>query len=220
MAKLASDPEWLEAREADDYERLERMDSYDRDAAGVKADLAAAGFETDSLDDLRHQSVDYRAAIPVLIGWLPRVENQDVKESIVRNLTVVWAKPDAARPLVEEFRRARDQSGTGLRWAIGNALAEVADDSVFSEVAELAANPEWGRSREMLAVALGNMSDPRTVDVLRALLADEEVAGHAVIALGKLQRSETRVDVEPFLTHPKAWVREEARNAIGQIDGQ
>jgi len=214
MAELEADPEWVARRDAREQERQRRIEEYDRVAAPLKAELAKAGFEVESVADLYNKPFDYREAIPILLEWLPRIENRDVKESVVRALTVKWAKPDAAPVLVEEFRRAEDSSELGLRWAIGNALAEVADDSVFEETAALAEDRRFGRSREMVALALGNMKDPRAVEILRGLLADEDVAGHAVIALGKLRAEETRVDIEPFLKHPKAWVRKEASRAL------
>ena len=76
----------------------------------------------------------------------------------------------------------------------------------------------WGRSREMVVVALGNMTDPRTIGVLRALLADDVVAGNAITAIGRLGTREARVDVEPFLEHPKAWVRKKARQTLAKLE--
>jgi HEAT repeat protein len=111
-----------------------------------------------------------------------------------------------------------DPSGTALKWAIGNALSVVADDHVFNEIVGLIKDKSHGRAREMLAVALGNMKDPRAVDVLVRLLADEEVAGHALIALGKLRATQSRPQVEAFLSHQKSWVRQEAKRALSKID--
>lgn len=127
MAELEADPEWVAARGREDQQRQRRIEEYDRVAAPLKAELAKAGFQVDSVDDLHNQRLDYRDAIPILLEWLPRIENRDVKESVVRALTVKWAKPAAAPLLIEEFRRADDSSELGLRWVIGNALAEVAD---------------------------------------------------------------------------------------------
>jgi HEAT repeat protein len=66
-------------------------------------------------------------------------------------------------------------------------------------------------------LALGNLTHPRVVDVLVELLGDEEVAGHAVIALGKLRAPSARAALEPFLDHHKAWVRQEARKALAAL---
>jgi hypothetical protein len=54
--------------------------------------------------------------------------------------------------------------------------------------------------------------------VLVELLEDEQVAGHAVLALRKLAVPETRAAIEPFAEHPRTWVRREARRALEKID--
>ena len=168
--------------------------------------------------DLRNKGLDYAAAIPILLRWLPKTDNLDVKQDIVRCLSVSYAKPTAARPLIDEFRRTEDERATGLRWTIGNALEVVADDAVLDDMIELARNRRYGRAREMLVVGLGNMSEPRVLPVLLGLLNDDEVSGHAIMALGKLSPPAVRAHVEPFLKHPKKWVRMEARKTIERID--
>jgi hypothetical protein len=220
MARLEANPEWVARRDRQEAERRAVADVNRRDAAPVVADLRAAGFEVDSIADLHSRRMSYPEAVPILMHWLPRIDNTAVKEDITRSLTVKWAKPRAAPLLVDEYRRAvGSDEELGLRWAIGNALAEVADDSVFEEVADLACDRSWGRSREMITVALGNMSDPRAVEVLRGLLRDDQVAGHAVMALGKLGARDARADIEPLLDHPAAWVRKEAKQTLAKLGG-
>jgi HEAT repeat protein len=70
----------------------------------------------------------------------------------------------------------------------------------------------------MLALALGNCHDPRAVDVLIALLADEQVVGHAVMALGKLKSKAARSRIQELLKHPTDWIRAEATKALAGID--
>lgn len=199
-------------------DREARIAAFDRTSMPILAELAKLGIRVESLDDLVNKPIDYRVTIPLLLKWLPKVSNLDVKETLVRALTVKWAKPMAARPLIEEFRKAPEAEELGLKWAIGNALSEVADDSVFDDIVGLVRDKRHGRAREMLAVALGNMKDPRAVDVLIELLDDEEVAGHAVLALRKLAPPEARSAIERFVDHPKTWVRNEARRALAKID--
>ena len=93
--------------------------------------------------------------------------------------------------LVDAFLQAPDDS-PGLKWAIGNALSIVADDSVFQDIVALARDKRHGEAREMVVEALANMRNPQAVDVLCELLADEEVAAHAVVALGKLKAARAR----------------------------
>jgi len=70
----------------------------------------------------------------------------------------------------------------------------------------------------MVVLGLGRLGDVRILPRLLELLQDDEVSGHAIVALGLLKSSAAREPLEPFLNHPRAWVRKEARKAIGRID--
>lgn len=184
----------------------------------IVAELRAAGFPVRWISDLRRQKLDYGRAIPILLRWLPKVEHLGVKEEIVRTLSVRWARPMAAPALIEEFRAVPDASGLGLKWAIGNGLEVVADDRVFDDLLALVLDRRHGRAREMIVLALGRMKDPRAVDVLIHLLEDDDLVGHAAKALGKVKNGAARPHLERLLTHPRAWVRNEVKRAIAQID--
>jgi HEAT repeat protein len=217
MAELEGDPEYQARVAAKEQERLARVAKNREDAAPIVAELVKAGFAVESIRELLTKKLDFRAAIPLLLAWLPKVTNLDVKESIVRTISVPFAKPLAARPLVKELLDT-DDSAVGLRWAIGNALEIVADDDVVDELIYLARERRFGKAREMVVVGLGNMTDSRVIPVLLDLLKDDEVSGHAIMALGKLKVRAARAHVEPFLKHPKAWVRREAEKTIAKID--
>jgi HEAT repeat protein len=121
------------------------------------------------------------------------------------------------RPLLAAFRETPLTGALSLKWAIANALEVVADDSVFYEITELVRDKQHGKSREMLAVAVGNMKNPAAVDVLSELLNDEEVVGHALIGLGKLKVHKARRRIEVLLTHSKPRVRQEAARALAKL---
>lgn len=183
-------------------------------------DLAAAGFRVDSLADLRESGRRYKAAVPVLLRWLPLVADKSLKSEIVRALSVPWARPAATGPLIDEFRRVDpevDPTGLGLRWTIGNALEVVGDDSKFTELVELVQDPSFGRAREMVVLGLGRLKRPEVVDVLIGLLGDAEVSGHAVKALGKLKATKARPALERMLNDRRAWVRREAKKALARL---
>lgn len=194
------------------------VEAAERDSIPIIAELRQLGIQISSLAELVSQSIDYREAIPVLLKWLQRVENAEVKETLVRALTTKWGKPIAARPLIEEFVKAPLSDELGLKWAIANALAEVADESVFDEVVQLAQDKRHARSREMLALALARMNEPNAVDVLIGLLGDEEMTGHALMGLQILAPPHARAAIEPFVNHPRTWVRKEAKRALARID--
>jgi HEAT repeat protein len=144
--------------------------------------------------------------------------DRHAKEDIVRTLSVPCAKPAAAPVLIDEFKAANDPTGEGLRWTIANGIAVVADDAVFEELLFLAQDKQYGKARELLTVALGNMKNPRAVPVLIDLLDDEQVVGYAVMALGKLKAPAARMRLEELMLHATEWVREEARKALAGIE--
>ena len=214
MAQLERDSEY-QARIAEiERRRLVLVEGSLKDAQPLVAELAVQGFEVQTPADLFNKRMNYRSAVPTLIEWLPRISNPDVKADIARALSVKWAKPTATPVLLQEFERAEDDI---LRWAIANALEVVADDSAFIPIAAWASDSRYGDSRQMLVLALGHMSSPAVFDVLVQLLSDETVAGHAVIALGNLHDPRARPAIEPFLKHPKKWIRDEARKAIKKV---
>jgi hypothetical protein len=209
----------MSSAEDRERERLARVARNRADAAPVLEALRFQGFAIEWIADLFNQKLDYRTAIPTLADWLPRVANPDVKEDIVRALSVKWARGTAApKLLVAEFERADDATGAGLRWAIGNALEVLADDELADEMIKLATDRRYGRAREMVVLGLGKLKDPRVTDVLIGLLADEEVVGHAVKAVGKSRATTARSRIEPLLDHPNAWIRKEAQKALARID--
>lgn len=217
-AELNSDPAYHDRIAQQEHERREHAEDNLRASSPVLAELTRAGFDVRSIADLYNRKLNYQEAIPVLLRWLPIVSNPATKESIVRALTVPWAKPQAALPLIDEFRKAGD-SQDALRWAIGNALEQVADDSAFDELVSLATDRRFGKSREMVVLALGNLSNPKAVDVLRELLADDMVVGHAAMALGRLRAASARSELERVLHHHNPWVRTEAKRALARLDG-
>lgn len=184
------------------------------------AELAEVGFPVASLTELRTSGARYRAAVPVLLRWLPVVSDRQAKEDLVRALSVPWARPVAARPLIDEFERVDervDPTGTGLRWVIGNALSIVADDFVFDELVRLVEDQSFGKARQMVVVGLGRSKRPEAVPVLMGLLDDEDVSGHAVKALAKLGADEARPALERMVNDPRAWVRNEAKRALSRL---
>jgi HEAT repeat protein len=220
MSRLEQDPEFQERKRQREALTRARAERYEAAAAPVVAALAAAGYGVRDIGDLVKSGAHYSSAVPVLVDWLSRADEPMVQDAIARALSVPWAK-EAGPALVREFRRVSDDSGTGVRWTLGNALSVVASDPLCEDLIELATDRRFGRAREMVVLALGNMSAslaPRVRDVLVGLLADDEVAGHALIALGKLADPETRDAIEPFTNHGKPWVRTEAKKALLRID--
>ena len=140
----------------------------------------------------------------------------EVKESLGRALSVPWARGTATRHVLEEFSKAPKEATT-FRWAVGNAMEVIADPSVADEILKIVADRSNGMARQMFVLALGKLHHPLAVPSLLDLLKDDEVAGHAIEALGNLKAVEARDALEGMLKHPRAWVRKAAASALSKI---
>lgn len=185
----------------------------------VMAELRQIGFAQADLHDLRRSGVRYEKAIPILLRWLPRLGHSDAKEDLVRTLSVPWAKGEATVALLDEYRKA-PRTEEGLRWAIGNALEVLIDRPVVDDVIRIVSDPANGRSRQMFVLALGKCGRDRTkvVPVLRELLQDDDVAGHAISALGRLKAVEAKHDVLALTGHRNEWIRRSAKRIAAGLD--
>jgi hypothetical protein len=187
--------------------------------SALLSELADAGYPAASVSDLRDSGLVYTAGVPVLLKWLPMVPQQD-KEGIVRALSVPWAKPQALGPLIALFQAEpvpADPMGESLRWAVGNALDVLWDDTRFDELVALTLDQRFGTARQMVVLGLGRSRRPEAVDVLIRHLDDAVVNGHAVKALGKLRDPRARVGLESMTADKRTWVRKAAERALSRI---
>ncbi len=185
----------------------------------ILRDLNAAGYPTGSLSELRHSRKRYRGAVPILLEWLGRVTDPQVKEELVRALSVPWARPAATAPMIQVFRStdAGDTTNSGLKWAIGNALEVLFDDSYFGALADLATSRQHGIARQMIVLGFAKSKRPEAVDLLVGLTDDPQVDGHALKALAKLKAAAARVVFEGKVGDHRAWVRAEARRGLSRL---
>lgn len=183
-------------------------------------DLAAAGFPVSSVDELRESGLRYKAAVPVLVAALQRSQDAREKQALVRALSVPWAKQEALAPLIEEFRTLPLNAGPqmeSLRWAVGNAIEVLWDDSRFDDLVALGRDVRFGKSREMVVLGMGRSKRPEVGDVLIELLDDPVVNGHAVEALAKLRIPRARPGLERMTSDSRAWVRKAAAKALARL---
>lgn len=191
----------------------------DSAAVALMQELAQVGFVHNHVDELRKSGTTYRAAIPVLLKWLPHLKAIRLKEAVVRVLSVPWAKPEAARVLIREFQRF-DFTDDSYRWAVGNALEVVADLSVLDDLLKIAEDSRYGTARQMVVLALGRVKSHKVTDVLIELLKDKDVRGHAIAALGNQGHWSSIAAIKPLLTDTNSWIRKEAHKAIKKIENR
>jgi HEAT repeat protein len=194
------------------------MSRTDLDDAQIVVALRAVGIHVSSVFDLVNNPEP--RAVPVLLSYLAKDMDSWIKEGIVRALTIRQAKPIVLRPMLESFRR--QNIGDSLRWAIGNAIYVLASEEVLDELVDLIQDTRFGRARQMVVLAVGKIKaagkNARALQTLLRLLKDEEVRGHAIAALGKLQARKARAKIAQFLDSPNAWIRREAKKALERID--
>ena len=173
----------------------------------------------ESVFDLVNSKSSYPETIPVLVQLLPRINDKWLKEGIVRALTIKKARGKADLALLKEFLALPPEDSTQqiLKWAIGNALSTVASDAVADALVTLAQDVCHGKAREMIVVALGGFPASKSLSVLINLLQDEIVCGHAIIAIRKLGIREAIPHIEPFTSHPKAWIRREGQKSLAKL---
>jgi hypothetical protein len=127
--------------------------------------------------------------------------------------------------LLGAFERAPSETSSQrhAKWAIGNAIAEMAGDAEWLALLRLLRDPRHGEERSALCRGLGAMKEHRTeaVNLLVELAASEEVQDavriHAVIAVGALRAPAGRGVAEAMSRHPDSWIRAEARRALRRI---
>jgi HEAT repeat protein len=172
-------------------------------------------------------SFDYGRAAPILLRWLPEIDDPRVRESIIRSVTGE-AKARAhggAQAMTDEFRRSVD--GGGLAWVAGNALSTLVGPSDADAIIGLLRDRRFGKGRQMLCDALQRTKDPRAAQVLVELLDDDDVNGHAISTLRAMRNPDAlaaltgaRPTLEALAARKDATVlaRKQARQALAKID--
>lgn len=187
-------------------------------------DLHAAGIDVDHVQDLRSRPDVYRRAVPIVAAWLTRIDDPAEAQWTVRVLASRWAKP-AFDTLVDALllyaARARaggsDAVGWGdAAWAAGNAIEVVWNDSRFDDLAAFVQDGANGAMRQMVVYGMRKSKRPEAPAIATALLADDEVAQHAIAVLLKHPIERARPGLEALLDTPG--VRVKARAVLERMD--
>ena len=205
--------------------RADRRENYQRDVAPLNAALAAAGIDPTDLSRFVNRVVpgviepsnfDDAAAVPILLDWLPRVQNEHVKETIARRLKTSTAKRIATAALIEQFRTVQDPS---VKWAIGETLQYVANRDQYDDLVDLAADPQHGQARGMLVDMLWRVKTDRADQAILDALDQPGVYRSAMSAARRRFGNETaRRHIAPLIDHTDEGVRKAARDQLKRID--
>ncbi|MGP0059299.1 MAG: HEAT repeat domain-containing protein [Beijerinckiaceae bacterium] len=217
MGSLQKDPDYRARVVSKNAARARAIADFELNSRPVLDDLRSIGIQVNSLDQLRESGKKYKTVIPLLTSWLTKTDNDKVREAIVRALTVPWAADLAEKPLIDLYLSLDNSGNDSLRWAIGNALSVVATDRYFDQLLEIVRNRRHGTTRQMIVLGLANKGGERIESALIDLLADPDVAGHAIMTLGKIGTTRAETNIASFLNHKTPWIRREAKKALSSI---
>lgn len=205
------------------------IEEFNEASKAVRQEFINLGISLDSINDFNKADLyqkenreGYNLLSKIFIKWIPRLENLRVKEFMVRFLSVPWESSATARAFVNEFKKYSGEEAESYKWAIGNALSIFATDEIFDELLSIVQEKKHGTPRQMALLALVRMKNPHhkehAIDVLINLLSDDDVAGHALNALCKLNAKRARKYILPFLHHENTYWRNEAKKVIAKFD--
>jgi hypothetical protein len=199
------------------YQRMRGENNY-RDAIPLLKELNDNGFDISDFNELTLNVHKYKDALPILLKWIPRINNPDVAETIVRAVSVPWAKKRAVPTLIEKLETERESGNDSLTWALGNALYAVSDKSYAEELLNIIKDPIYKSARQMIILKIGMMHIKTAEDILISIIDDEEVRGHTIAALGYIGSIKAKPYITEYLDHPNKWIQKEAKNALERIN--
>jgi hypothetical protein len=188
----------------------------EKDLAFVQKRFNEAGVYC-QLSEISKRS--YTEAItPLLLELFQATSDPMVRLEIGRKLQYSNSQ-EVEKTLLEAFVKDVPSSAIGhdsYRWGIGSLLEAVASkkSSNVSSYLAIATDKIYGKSREMVVLALAKLNSADINDVLISLLKDEQVCGYAIMALGKRRATKAATLIRPFELNGKAWIRKEAAKAL------
>ncbi|WP_173132191.1 HEAT repeat domain-containing protein [Kibdelosporangium persicum] len=205
---------------------------YMRAAAGVLRDLAAIGLPVLAVQDLYQlrlnfgppigsKPIDYRAAVPVLLDWITKVDYPPLAHDILHAVSPGFAKKQARPVLLRLFTRPPAGSPftlDNLRASLGISLGDFADPSVADEYIALALDRGHGEARSGIVQKLPKTKDERVPEVLLSLMDDSAVAPFAIQALGRIKYAPAKPHLERALDSEDWNVRTQAKKALKRLD--
>lgn len=179
----------------------------------IKNNLKQRGYIIDSVNELLKLSHKERELVPYLLELLDNLSDESDKEFIVRCLGVKGFT-EAIPKLLTEFKSAKNNY---YRRAIANSINIIHSMTIEKELIVLSSNKKYGTGRQMLVLSLGEYKSDLSLKCLVNLLNDEEVRGHALMALGKCGNPEVLSAIEMYCNSENNWIKKTAINAVKKI---
>lgn len=183
------------------------LDTFKGPTPGEQAAIALASMGAPSFKQLANALGDSDAAVRRNAAWA------------VGELTNM--RPGSRESAVPQLVALLGDGDEWVRMAAARALGELRDERAAAPLAAALSDGDW-RVRNLAAWSLGEMKDEGAVERLCAALASDarvEVRATAAWALGEIQDGRAAAPLRQALNDPEPRVREKARRAISEIEG-
>lgn len=193
----------------------------------IISELRALGVRSiynKELTNLEGASVrDYPQAVPVLLGWLTRLDNLDIKLSVAIALNdkiVKKLEPNIPYIMLREYHRLPLERDI-YRDNFSTKVSFHADDRLFDEIAVLLRDSSTvGRDGFVYAMPKMRKRRPDAIALLLELVQDDDeiVAITTAEMLGNMKVIEAIPLIQPFLSHKDSWYRTQAKGALSKLE--
>jgi hypothetical protein len=216
VAKLDADPDFQRRKAEKERKWAERRAAVDEMLRPILDDLRNAGITAESIEEMTQRYAPLPPQIvQVLLGWLPRVQDDRVKESLIRSLGAA-REPFDGRLLVESF--LHDTSET-LRWPIANTMAEARPFGVADWLVEAVKKRSFGNARGMLVIALARLA-PTETSLLVLLSVLDQLPGYVATAFGEVGGVAQLNALHSRMDNVQGWEKAEFLKAIRKIESR
>ena len=190
-------------------------------------ELRSMGYEFEVVDQmLNYMKINAAEIIPIAFRYYKEAIDQCsvgdggelLKYFLDRKYTKIIKSyfPEFIQMFYKCSGNSRDVKS--LRWQIANIFYRHKPIELVNEYLAIIQNREFGTSRQLFVLIVGEKKIESAIPILVNLLEDEEVRLHAICALGCFKREEFRPYFERFkdCKHP-GW-RKYSREAIKKLD--
>lgn len=200
---------------------------HDDEWADLRARLQAGGVAGSNdlgrfvanTDFFGASTFDERAAFEVLLAAVPSLNDAKLVGAVAGHLRRPWARGRAFGVLASAFVRWAAVDSTAA-WHLGDALGSAATADDLMRMIVLARETEYGKSREMIVLALGRFKgSPEAEAAARDLAEDDDVALHALSAYRKIAGAAAALEraAEIIRHHPGTKAAEQAERQIKKL---
>jgi hypothetical protein len=213
ITELENNPDFVKRRDEKQQRNAARAATLENVQRPILDKLKQLGVTGNSIDEIVQRYAPLPPpVIEVLLESLSDMSITGIKESIIRALGAAQ-EPFDGELLIQCFEK--DYSDT-LRWPIANTLAEARVNGVSQWLVHAVLNKRYGKSREMLVMALAKTVSPDVaLPVLRSVF--EELPGHVARAMRDIGTASDANFLERRVEAYKGWEKKELLKTIKAI---